>query len=342
MSSLVYWIFRQKDCWDCKLFVRGLGKCRWWNYLVRFVLAGAKNLVELTISASFVMPAVYDSLVHAQGLTPHKAWRVAYVIPFIIIVSLALCMLFTCEDTPMGKWSERHIWMKENETNSANIVDLNSGNPSTFPSGAPSIDHAVADVEKKGAESPSPNTPDNENTTQTVGQMGIFKPDATVSPSRKEAMNVMFSFSTAAVAIPYACSFGSELSINSILGDYYAKNFPYMSQTQTGQWAAMFGLLNIICRPAGGFVADLLYRHTGSVWSKKILLSFLGVVMSAFQLAMGFSDPKDEATMFGLTAGLAFFLEACNGANFAVVPHVHSFANGELPFYQTCTTKKTH
>ena len=67
----------------------------------------------------------------------------------------------------------------------------------------------------------------------------------------------MFSLSTLAVAIPYACSFGSELSINSILGDYYAQNFPYMSQTRTGQWAAMFGLLNIVCRPAGGFVADL-------------------------------------------------------------------------------------
>lgn len=32
--------------------------------------------------------------------------------------------------------------------------------------------------------------------------------------------------------------------------------------------------------------------------------------------------------MFGLIAGLAFFLEASNGANFALVPHVHPFANG--------------
>jgi MFS transporter, NNP family, nitrate/nitrite transporter len=32
--------------------------------------------------------------------------------------------------------------------------------------------------------------------------------------------------------------------------------------------------------------------------------------------------------MFGLTAGMAFFLEAGNGANYALVPHVHPHANG--------------
>ncbi|KAK5709394.1 hypothetical protein LTS12_028092 [Elasticomyces elasticus] len=179
------------------------------------------------------------------------------------------------------------------------------------------------DVEQKGVEVTS--TADHE-TRPTEDQVGtIFK---TTSPSFKETLKIIFSLSAMAVAIPYACSFGSELSINSVLGDYYAENFPVMSQTQTGQWAAMFGLLNIVCRPAGGVLADVVYRYTDSVWSKKILLLFLGVVMGAFQLAIGLSDPKNQATMFGLVAGLAFFLEACNGANFALVPHVHPFANG--------------
>lgn len=274
------------------------------------------------------MPAVYDSFVRAQGLTPHKAWRVAYVIPFIIIVSLALCMLFICDDTPTGKWSERHTWIKEN--NNSNIVDINSGNPSSRPSGTPSINQVVADVEKKGgAEAEPPTTADHE--AKAVGQMGVFEPDATAVPSFAQTMKIIFSLSTMAVAIPYTCSFGSELSINSILGDYYSTNFPDMGQTRTGQWAAMFGLLNVVCRPAGGFLADVVYLYTETVWSKKVLLLFLGVSMGVFQLAMGLSDPKDQATMFGLTAGLAFFLEACNGANFALVPHVHSFANGKPP-----------
>lgn len=273
------------------------------------------------------MPAIFDSLVKDQGLTAHKAWRVAYIVPFILIVAAALGMLFTCEDTPTGKWSERHIWAKEASQSQGNIVDLSPANQSSRPSGAPSITNVVTDVEKKGTQ-----TPMDTDGSQVMGQLDALRTDAIVPPSRKEAMNVVLSLASLAVAIPYACSFGSELAINSILGDYYDKNFPYMGQTQTGRWAAMFGFLNVICRPAGGFLADVLYNYTKTPWSKKLLLSFLAVVMSAFMLAMGLSDPKSEATMFGLTAGLAFFLEACNGAIFALVPHVHPFANGMPPF----------
>jgi NNP family nitrate/nitrite transporter-like MFS transporter len=273
------------------------------------------------------MPAIYDSLIHSQGLAPHKAWRVAYIVPFIIIVVLALCMLFICDDTPTGKWSERHIWMKESNESQANIINLMSGSPSTHPSGPPSINLSTPQSEKKGIQTPQMVDPE----AQAVGQVDILRTDTVVAPSRKEIMNVLLSLSTAAVAIPYACSFGSELAINSILGEFYSKNFPHMGQTESGRWAAMFGLLNVVFRPAGGFIADMLYKYTGAVWSKKLLLSFLGVVMGAFQLAIGLTNPRSEATMFGLTAGLAFFLEACNGANFAVVPHVHPFANGKLP-----------
>ncbi|KAL2824913.1 major facilitator superfamily domain-containing protein [Aspergillus cavernicola] len=272
----------------------------------------------------FVMPAIFDSLVHDRGLSEHKAWRISYIVPFILIVVAALGMLFTCEDTPTGKWSERHIWAKEGTQSQGNIVDLNSGNQSTRPSGPPSIiANVVADVEKKGAQ-----TPMDTDGSQVMGQLDALRTDAVVAPSRREALNVVLSLASFAVAIPYACTFGSELAINSILGDYYDKNFPYMSQTQTGRWAAMFGFLNVICRPAGGFLADILYHYTKTTWSKKLLLSFLAVIMSAFMIAIGLSDPKSEATMFGLVAGLAFFLESCNGVVFALVPHVHPFANG--------------
>jgi NNP family nitrate/nitrite transporter-like MFS transporter len=282
------------------------------------------------------MPAIYDSLVKDQGLAPHKAWRVAYIVPFILIVVAALGMLFTCEDTPTGKWSERHIWAKDPNQSQGNIVDLSSGNQSTRPSGPPSIiANVTADVEKKGAQTPM----EASDGVQVMGQLDTLRTDAVAAPSRKEAMNVVLSLASLAVAIPYACSFGAELAINSILGDYYDKNFPYMGQTQTGRWAAMFGFLNVICRPAGGFLADVLYHYTKTTWSKKILLSFLGVVMGAFMLAMGLSDPKSEATMFGLTAGLAFFLEAGNGVIFALVPHVHPFANGTLFFFHMNQSK---
>src|ERR1700678_1481168 len=107
---------------------------------------------------------------------------------------------------------------------------------------------------------------------------------------------------------------GGELAINSVVGAYYLKNFPKLGQTGTGRWAAMFGLLNVIFRPLGGFVADALHRKTGSLWSKKILLHSLAIICGGFQIAIGVLNSKSHATMFGLIAGMAFFLAAGHGA----------------------------
>ena len=52
------------------------------------------------------MPAIYKSLVK-NGLTPHTAWRVAFVVPGILIVSVATLLILLCPDTPTGKWSQR-------------------------------------------------------------------------------------------------------------------------------------------------------------------------------------------------------------------------------------------
>ncbi|EPS25438.1 hypothetical protein PDE_00371 [Penicillium oxalicum 114-2] len=277
----------------------------------------------------FVMPAIFDSLVSARGMSAHTAWRVAYVVPFIVIVSVALGMLFLCEDTPTGKWADRHLWMEKAPATQSplegKVVDLASGVSSSGPSTTPSLyNMGLDDIEKKGARSPRT----VEKDPSSMGQITTLQPDTVVAPTRKEALSVAFSLPTVALAVPYACSFGSELAINSILGTYFEKNFPHMGQTKTGQWAAMFGLLNVVFRPVGGLLGDFLYRSTGSLWSKKLLLTSLGLLMGAFELAIGFSNPKSEATMFGLIGGLALFLEACNGANFALVPHVHPYANG--------------
>lgn len=76
-------------------------------------------------------------------------------------------------------------------------------------------------------------------------------------------------------------------------------------------------------------VSDLLYNHVSqNLWLKKAWIVFVGITSGAFLVAIGLTDPLNESMMFGLVAGMAFFLEAGNGANFALVPHVHPFANG--------------
>lgn len=92
----------------------------------------------------------------------------------------------------------------------------------------------------------------------------------------------------------------------------------------------MFGLLNVVTRPLGGIIADIFYKYNKNLWIKKAWIVFVGVVSGAFLIAIGLVDPREEAMMFGLIAAMAVFLEAGNGANFALVPHVHPTANGVL------------
>src|SRR5438876_8538741 len=79
----------------------------------------------VTVMNSFVMPAIYDSLVHSQHLTPHKAWRVAFIVPFILITVTAITILLVCPDTPTGKWSERGVAVQKNPAHHVSyIVDV--------------------------------------------------------------------------------------------------------------------------------------------------------------------------------------------------------------------------
>ncbi len=80
----------------------------------------------------------------------------------------------------------------------------------------------------------------------------------------------------------------------------------------------MYGLLNAVFRPAGGMISDLIYRGSGSLWGKKVLMHSLAIVMGVFMLIIGLVNPHSKATMMGLMTGLAFFEEAGNGSVFAL------------------------
>jgi NNP family nitrate/nitrite transporter-like MFS transporter len=263
------------------------------------------------------MPAIYDSLVHQQGLSSHVAWRVSFIVPFILITSTAIAMLLLTEDTPTGKWADRNKVVA-----SPHVVDT-TGNLAEKPAPAGSIS---SNDDKKTPVG----QPDVETATGEVQVIDEFRHEVVQKPSVKEILKVLCSIQTITLMSAYVCSFGGELAINSILGSYYLKNFPTLGQTLSGRWAAMFGLLNIVSRPAGGFIADLIFRATNhNLWAKKFWIHFVGVMSGVFLIIIGQLDPHNLSTMMGLIALMAMFLEAGNGANFALVPHVHPHANGK-------------
>lgn len=295
----------------------------------------------------FLMPAIFDSLVQHQHLKPHVAWRVAFIVPFISIVTVAIALIVLCPDTPTGKWSDRHLHAQQNLANhgiTGDIVavpgEITDNKLSTSGTESPSSH----DNDKKLDYNASGKHAGNEDGEAQIGEQQMLdtaRGEVVVKPTFREAMKVVFSLQTLVTAGCYFCSFGAELAINSILGAYYLKNFPKLKQTGTGNWAAMFGLLNVVFRPIGGMISDSLYQRTG-LWGKKLLVHVFAIIMGAFLIAIGLLNSHNKSTMFGLIAGMAFFLEAGNGGNFSLVPR--TFLPRPLPLvmqWLTCIRRRS-
>lgn len=280
----------------------------------------------------FVMPAIYNSL-KSDGVSSHSAWRVSFIVPGVIICAVAVALFLCCDDTPTGKWADR-FQSAENNLRQHGV----EGDIVMIPGEISAINN------EKRSESPS--TGDVASEEKKLGETrGVFgdheaqlgeqqmldtaRGEVVQKPSFSAAMKVVFSLQTLAVAACYFCTFGTELSVNSILGTYYSKNLAPMTLQHSGNWAAMFGLFNVICRPLGGLVSDFAYRNAGGVWAKKILLHVYCTMTGIFMVIIGVTNSHHKGTLIGLVSGgLAFFLEGANGLNYSLVPHVHPHANG--------------
>ncbi|KAL1303308.1 hypothetical protein AAFC00_006713 [Neodothiora populina] len=281
----------------------------------------------------FVMPAIYNSLV-SDGVSQHSSWRISFIVPGVLITAVALALFFCCQDTPTGKWADR-FQVAENNLRQHGV----EGDIVQIPG-----EISASNNEKKRADSPSTGDiaseekkldetrgvfGDNEAQLGEEQMLDTARGEVVQKPSFKEAMSVVFSLPTLAVAVCYFCTFGTELSVNSILGTYYRVNLTPMTLQESGNWAAMFGLFNVICRPLGGIVSDFAYRRFGGVWAKKVLLHVYVTMTGVFMIIIGVTNPHSSAALIGLVSGgLAFFLEGANGLNYSLVPHVHPHANG--------------
>ncbi|KAG9673191.1 nitrite transporter, partial [Aureobasidium melanogenum] len=282
----------------------------------------------------FVMPAIYNSLVRNDGLRPHVAWRVAFVVPGILICAVAFSLFFLCDDTPTGKWADRFQVAESNLRSHAlegAIVDVPGTGEITAEkarkeaSRSPSTSD-VASEEKKLDETRG-TFADNEAQMGEEQMVDTVRGEVVQKPSFKDALPIVFSPQTLVLGLCYFATFGCELSVNSILGNYYTANLKLGLQ-DSGNWAAMFGLMNIIFRPLGGLASDYAYKMAGP-WGKKILLHTYITLAGLFMVITGVVNPHKRPALVGLiTGGVAFFMEGANGLNYSLVPHVHPHANG--------------
>ena len=283
----------------------------------------------------FLMPAIFDSLVQHQHLTPHTAWRVAFVVPFVLIAVTALLIIIACPDAPTGEWSSRAYDMqRQAEHRDVYVSTLGNRNQISGPrkQGRKSSKRGYSDQSVE-LDSTSIRNRDHETVLDEQDFLNAASWELVEKPTYHGYIKALISLPTLCLVVAYFCTFGTELAVNSFLGAYYLQNFKSLGQTGSGRWAAMYGLLNAVFRPMGGMISDLVYRSTGSLWGKKILMHSLAITMGVFMIVIGFINPHNKATMVGLMTGLAFFEEAGNGSVFALLPHVHPTFNGKLMLF---------
>ena len=288
----------------------------------------------------FLMPAIFDSLVQHQNLTPHTAWRVAYVVPFSMIAVTAVVIIVACPDAPTGKWSSRAYDMqRQSEHRDVYVSPFDERSSNSGPRKHGGNDRKRAHSDQNVELDTTSRLDSTVSRSRSRSRGAVYDEqdylnaaswELVEKPTYQGYIKALASPSTLTLIVSYFCTFGTELAVTAFLGAYYLQHFHSLGQTGSGRWAAMYGLLNAVFRPAGGLISDLLYRVTGSLWAKKILMHTLIAAMGVVMIVIGFLDPGDKGTVVGLMTGLAFLEEAGNGAVFALVPHVHPTFNGKL------------
>jgi NNP family nitrate/nitrite transporter-like MFS transporter len=126
----------------------------------------------------------------------------------------------------------------------------------------------------------------------------------------------------AVLDLAYLATFGSELAVVSMLPLFFSDTFD-ISAVQAGLLASGFAFMNLVSRPIGGLFSDRIGRKkTLTICITGLTLGYLIMSQITADWFIGFAV---LATM-----GCSFFVQAGEGAVFAVVPLVQRRLTGQI------------
>jgi NNP family nitrate/nitrite transporter-like MFS transporter len=129
--------------------------------------------------------------------------------------------------------------------------------------------------------------------------------------------------SVAVLCLSYFATFGSELAVVSMLPTFFADTWG-LAPTAAGIAASAFAFMNLGARPAGGMMSDLLGAR-----NRTLTLLLVGLLVGYVVLAtMGAAWPWGLAVVACM--GCSFFVQAGEGAVFAIVPMVKKRVSGQV------------
>ncbi|MCW8962925.1 MAG: NarK family nitrate/nitrite MFS transporter [Gammaproteobacteria bacterium] len=122
--------------------------------------------------------------------------------------------------------------------------------------------------------------------------------------------------------LAYFVTFGSELAVVSMLPLFFKDTFD-LSLVQAGLLASGFAFMNLVARPTGGFFSDRFGRKTS-------LTMLIGGLAVGYFLLSSITSAWPVGLAVLATMACSFFVQAGEGAVFAIVPLVKRRMTGQI------------
>lgn len=126
--------------------------------------------------------------------------------------------------------------------------------------------------------------------------------------------------------LAYLVTFGSELAVVSMLPLFFYETFhdsQGISMVQAGLLASGFAFMNLVARPGGGWISDKAGRK------RALTVFIMGLVVGYFIMGQIDSDWPIIAAV-AVTMACSFFVQAGEGAVFAMVPLIKRRMTGQI------------
>lgn len=121
----------------------------------------------------------------------------------------------------------------------------------------------------------------------------------------------------------YFVTFGSELAVVSMLPAFFMETFEGMSISTAAALGAAFAFMNLVARPGGGYLSDKFGRR------KSMSIFIIGLSIGYFTLSqVSGAWPVPLAVIAVMCC--SFFVQAGEGAVFAIVPLVKRRMTGQI------------
>lgn len=121
----------------------------------------------------------------------------------------------------------------------------------------------------------------------------------------------------------YFVTFGSELAVVSMLPAFFLETFEGMTLAKAGMLGAAFAFMNLIARPGGGYISDKFGRRLS------LSIFICGLAIGYFILSQ-VSGSWPVAAAVVAVMFCSFFVQAGEGAVFAIVPLVKRRLTGQI------------